>query len=174
MTNQLCSYSRGSEFWSIALGDKRHTLSFQLYLLLAVSVFGQGVENDCASISFLVNGDNWRMLWGPEEYTGGCHIYYHPIPSSKFGLESRIPCPSFTRRMCHLTVCLDHWTVLLLTIPVAISTSFWWASAALRPIASQLCQGQAECLNLHEMAKINAGSLSGTGHTSIRKNAVES
>lgn len=107
MTNQLCSYSRGSEFRLIALGARLHILSFQLYLFLAVSVFE---ENYCASIFFLVNGDNWRMLWGPEEYISGCHIYYHhhPIPLSHSGLESGIPCPSFTRRMCRLTVCV--WT----------------------------------------------------------------
>lgn len=177
MSNQLCSYSRGSEFRLIALGAKRHTLSFQLYLLLAVSVFGQGVENDCASISFLVNGDNWRMLWGPEEYTGGCHIYYHPIPSSNFGLESGIPCPSFTRRMCHLTVCV--WTTgqfycspsQYVSLRLSDEHQLPWDQSLL---GTDLCQGQAECLNLHEMAKINAGSLSGTGHTSIHKNAVES
>lgn len=111
MTNQLCSYSSRSAFRLIALGARLHIFSFRLSLLPA----GQGVENYCASISFLVNGDNWRILWGPEEHIGGCHTDHYPTPSSNSGLESGIPCPSVTRRMCaELCVSgpLDSFTAL--------------------------------------------------------------
>lgn len=124
---------------------------------------GQGAQVYHASLSSLVSRENCGtkvtgLLWGPDESVSGCNrLYYHcrSISSSNSGLESGTLCPSPHRKNLLLnSVCLGHQTVSLLTMSVAISRSFGWESAFLRPVASRLWQDQAECLNLREIAKI--------------------